>query len=90
MQTLLQLCLEALAAQIHRVRSLRGISEELAVELFDEVLRRAKLTPEVLALFVATEHDLLLGRIRVLNMRDTPPVLKTTSRGWLGDRSHLY
>jgi len=47
MKTLLRISLEALAAQIHRVRSLQGISEELALELFDEILRRAKLTPEV-------------------------------------------
>ena len=47
MRSLLQLSLEALAANIKRLRSLQGISEELAIELFDLVLRQGTLTPEV-------------------------------------------
>ena len=47
MRSLLQLSLEAIAANIKRFGSLRGISEELAIELFDLVLRQGALTPEV-------------------------------------------
>jgi hypothetical protein len=47
MRSLLQLSLEALAANIKRLRSLQGIPEELAIELFDLVLRQGTLTPEV-------------------------------------------
>lgn len=45
---------------------------------------------QVLALFEATEHDELLSHVRALNLQPTPPVLKTTSSRWLGDRSNLY
>ncbi len=47
-------------------------------------------TSQVLALFQATEHDELLGRIEALNIRQTPPVLRTSTGRWLGDRSNLY
>ena len=47
MRSLLQLSLEALAANIKRLSSLHGISEELAIELFDLVVRQGALTPEV-------------------------------------------
>ena len=44
--SLLDTCLHALAAGIDRVDHLRGISEELALQLFDEVIRRGKLSPK--------------------------------------------
>ena len=45
--TLLDACLDALGAHIERVEHLSGISEELALALFDDVLRRGKLSPKV-------------------------------------------
>lgn len=47
MRSLLQLSLEALAANIKRISSLQGIPEDLAIALFDTVLRQGALTPEV-------------------------------------------
>lgn len=45
--SLLDTCLSALAANIERVENLSGISEELALTLFDDVLRLGKLNPKV-------------------------------------------
>jgi hypothetical protein len=45
--TLLDACIDALASGIEHVERLTGISEELALALFDEVIRRGKLNPRV-------------------------------------------
>lgn len=45
--SLLDTCLGALADNIERVEHLSGISEELALALFDDVLRLGKLSPKV-------------------------------------------
>ena len=47
--TLLDACIDALAGGIEHVERLTGISEELALALFDEVIRRGKLNPRVLS-----------------------------------------
>ena len=45
--SLLEACIDALAGGIEHVERLTGISEELALALFDEVIRRGKLNPRV-------------------------------------------
>lgn len=85
------LCLKTLADNIHLVASLQGLPEELVCCLFDEVIKRGKLTPPVLRLFRETEHELLLMVIQKMNISDwIPPLLPTRSRGWLGDKPRYY
>ncbi len=45
---------------------------------------------QVLQLFDETRHELLLQRIRAMNLQPLPPVLNTTSSRWLGDRPGFY
>lgn len=84
---LLEISLECLACHIERVHTLLGISEELAVALFGIIVRKAKLTPHVLRLFQATQHEAVDSLIAALNIQLPPPVLPTsctsTRPGWL-------
>ena len=57
--SLLDTCLGALADNIERVEHLSGISEELALALFDDVLRLGKLSPKVRT---GLEQDMQGGR----------------------------
>ena len=59
-------------------------------QIFDEVLRRGKLSPKVLDLFYQTEHEAILQRISKLNIQNLPPILPTTRNLWLGDKPNWY
>lgn len=45
---------------------------------------------QVLALFDETRHELLLCRIRGLNLQPLPALAFSTSRRWLGDQPGFY
>lgn len=83
------IALERLACCIGAVHTLtcKGspLPEELACSLFALVLDKGKLTPKVLDMFEALEHDTLLQQISELNIhRWTPPLLPTSRNGPLG------
>lgn len=88
--TLGRLGVQCLSAHIDRATSLLGLEEQIAIEIFDEVLRRGKLSPRVLDLFRATEHEAVLQRISALNIQQLPPILPTTRNLWLGDKPKYY
>ncbi len=37
-----------------------------------------------------TQHDLLLARVRALNLQPLPPVLPLTRNAWLGEKPNWY
>ena len=84
------LCLLRLADHISRLTSLAGLSEELVCDLFELVLRRGRLNPEVLQLFVETEHELLLAKVKRLNLQTVPPRLPLSRNLWLGQNPKWY
>ena len=81
------LALDALATHIAAAPSLGGLSEPLAIALFDRVLARGRLTPRVLAAFLATGHTGVRDRAAavVVDPLSGPPVVPVPARGWLGD-----
>lgn len=83
-------CILIAATALSRATSLLGLEEQIAIEIFDEVLRRGKLSPRVLDLFRATEHEAVLQRISALNIQQLPPILPTTRNLWLGDKPKYY
>lgn len=88
--SLLDIALAALLSSIQKQDTLGKLPEHLALELFEGVLASGKLTPQVLVLFVATQHAAVLERIAMLNIQTPPPVLKTGRMSWLGDNSRLF
>jgi len=54
------------------------------------VIYKRRLTPEVLQLFVETEHDLLLAKVKSLNLQTLPPRLPMTRNRWLGQNPSWY
>ncbi len=89
-QLLQDICLQRLADHISEATSLAGLSEELVCVLFELVIYKRKLTPEVLQLFEDTEHDLLLAKIKGLNLQTLPPRLPMTRNRWLGQNPSWY
>lgn len=75
---LLDTCLETLADNIQKVDSLVGIPEELAVVLFERILRKSKLNPRVVQLFQETGHEVLDQLMSALNIQPLPAVLPTS------------
>lgn len=75
---------------VSRITSLGGLPEELVCAIFERVLARAKLNPRVLQVFVNTQHELLLDRIRALRVRDTPAIIQDTRNLWLGEKPGWY
>lgn len=71
-----------------RVSSLAGLPEELVCKLFNEVLLRSKLDPQVLQLFRDTEHDQMLAHIAALNIQPVPVMVLSSKNKWLGDKPH--
>ena len=43
-----------------------------------------------MALFLGTQHELVLERMEALNIQMPPPVLNTGRGGWLGDKPRLF
>ena len=84
------ICLQRLSDHIREATSLAGLSEDLVCVLFELVIYKRRLTPEVLQLFVDTEHDLLLAKIKSLNLQTLPPRLPMTRNRWLGQNSSWY
>lgn len=84
------ICLHRLADHISKATSLTGLSEELICELFELVIHKGRLSPEVLQLFVDTEHDLLLARVKSLNLQTLPPRLPMSRNLWLGQNPSWY
>ena len=84
------ICLHRLSDHISKATSLSGLSEELVCELFELVIRKGRLSPEVLQLFVDTEHDLLLARVKSLNLQTLPPRLPMSRNLWLGQNPSWY
>lgn len=84
------ICLLRLADHINKATSLAGLSEELVCDLFELVIQKGRLSPEVLQLFVDTEHDLLLARVKSLNLKTLPPRLPMSRNLWLGQHPSWY
>ena len=84
------LCILRLADNIHRATTLQGLSEELVCELFEVVINKGRLTPEVLQLFTDTEHETLLKRVKSLKLQTVPPRLPVTRNLWLGQNPKWY
>ncbi len=84
------ICLQRLSDHISEATSLAGLSEELVCVLFELVIYKRRLTPEVLQLFVDTEHDLLLAKVKSLNLQTLPPRLPMTRNRWLGQNPSWY
>ena len=84
------LCVLRLADNIHKATTLHGLSEELVCELFEVVIKKGRLSPEVLQLFTDTQHDSLLMRIKSLNLQTVPPRLPVTRNLWLGQNPKWY
>mmetsp|Transcript_26541 Transcript_26541/g.67549 ORF Transcript_26541/g.67549 Transcript_26541/m.67549 type:complete len:87 (-) Transcript_26541:3062-3322(-) len=80
--SLLLLSIDTIAAHIERYKDLSRLPEEICALLFERVLELGKLNPKVLAVFTATQHGLVLARIKALNLRDTPPVLPDADADW--------
>mmetsp|Transcript_15673 Transcript_15673/g.47261 ORF Transcript_15673/g.47261 Transcript_15673/m.47261 type:complete len:92 (-) Transcript_15673:309-584(-) len=87
---LTDISLDAMLGSIQRQRTLGNLPEELCLDLFQRVLSHGKLTPEVLALFVRTGHELVLECIEDLHLQMPPPVLPTGRGAWLGDKPRLF
>ena len=85
-----ELCLLRVADNIRKFTSLAGLSEELVCDLFELVLRKGRLNPEVLQLFVETEHELLLAKVKRLNLQTVPPRLPLSRNLWLGQHPKWY
>ena len=84
------ICLQRLSDHISEATSLAGLSEDLVCVLFELVIYKRRLTPEVLQLFVDTEHDLLLAKIKSLNLQTLLPRLPMTRNRWLGQNPSWY
>lgn len=84
------LCLLQVADRINRVSSLDGLSEELVCQLFEVVMSNGLLTDKVLQLFVQTEHERLLERVKALNLQTLPPRLPMSRNLWLGQHPSWY
>ncbi|KAK3256301.1 hypothetical protein CYMTET_34555 [Cymbomonas tetramitiformis] len=83
--SLLELSFITIANNVHRYSSFIGLPEEIVLLLFEKTLQDSKLTEELLEVFVDTQHESLIERIRCLKIRSIPPIIKTSKRGWLGD-----
>lgn len=74
--------------------ALLPLPEELLLTLLQRVIQGGKLTPKIAASFVAVaearRHSALRSFIGALQLRDPPPVVRTTARAWLGDKPSLY
>lgn len=84
------LCLLRLAEHISKFTTLAGLSEDLVCDLFELVLSKGRLNPEVLQLFVETEHELLLAKVKTLNLQAVPPRLPLSRNLWLGQNPKWY
>lgn len=84
------ICLLRLADHVSKVTSLAGLSEELVCDLFELVIRKGRLNPDVLQLFVDTDHELLLARVKSLNLQTVPPRLPLSRNLWLGQNPKWY
>ena len=84
------ICILRLADHISKFTSLAGLSEELVCELFELVLRKGRLNPDVLLLFVETQHELLLAKVKDLNLQTVPPRLPLSRNLWLGQNPKWY
>ena len=73
-----------------RLTSLEGLPEELTFAIFEAVLSKGKLTPRLLELFLQTEHESVLQRVKALQIEWVPPVLPTTRNLWLHERPGFY
>jgi hypothetical protein len=73
-----------------RLTSLEGLPEELTFAIFEAVLSKGRLTPRLLELFLQTEHESVLQRIKALQIEWVPPVLPTTRNLWLHERPGFY
>ena len=80
-EPLLDICVASLSSNLQHVHSLIGISEELAIVLFQDVLSKARLTPHALRLFEQVQHDSLTTLISKLGITTPPPVLPTSCAG---------
>ena len=85
-----ELCLSRLADSIHRSTNLHGLSDETVCELFEKVIQKGRLTPEVLQLFTDTQHEQLLAMVKSLNLQAVPPRLPMSRNPWLGDNPKWY
>ena len=84
------ICLVRLADHIFTYTSLVGLSEELVCDLFELVIHKGRLNPDVLQLFVDTQHELLLARVKSLNLQTVPPRLPLSRNLWLGQNPKWY
>lgn len=85
-----ELCIRRLADNIQKATTLHGLSEELVCELFQVVIKKGRLTPEVLQLFTDTDHESLLIMVKSLNLQTVPPRLPVTRNLWLGQNPKWY
>eukprot|EP00887_Chlorella_sp_A99_P007501 scaffold2.g7501.t1 len=85
-ESLLSAASRALVQNIDRVESLEGIPQEVVCSLFEAVIAQGRLTPQVLALFQRTEHELLVARVKELGVSSWMPPLVEPKGNWLGSR----
>lgn len=89
-QSLERITLEVLLISIHQQPTLGKLPEHLALQLFDSVLASGKLTPQVLKLFLDTQHVTIIDRITGLDLQMPPPVIQAGRGTWLGENSRLF
>eukprot|EP00798_Chlamydomonas_sp_ICE-L_P009972 gene9971-7849_t len=92
-QPLVQLALQAAASNVESYTCLPDLMpDHLALALFDQVLSRGKLTPNVMRTFgtLHAGNELLELRIKSLNLRDPPPRVSSSQNKWLGQPPGWY
>mmetsp|Transcript_18086 Transcript_18086/g.30977 ORF Transcript_18086/g.30977 Transcript_18086/m.30977 type:complete len:99 (-) Transcript_18086:559-855(-) len=90
---LVQICIETLSLHMDvavEEGQVAGLPEDIALTLFQMVLKRGKLTPAILKHFKDSDHSSLLELIQSMDLRDPPPIYRDTRNRALGDKPNLY